>query len=143
MFENFYLKIELIGDVKAPTRGTSESAGLDFYVPEDLRIFPGKDALVPLNVRIEMPEGYAMIFKEKSGLSTKFKLSIGACVVDSDYRGIVHAHIFNHGQYWATFNKGDKLIQAIIVPIWTGIPEIGIVNMETVRGEGGFGSTGR
>ena len=144
MLNDCYLRVKLIGDVKAPTRGTGQSAGLDFYAPEDITILPGKDLLTPLNVRVELPIGYAMVFKEKSGISTKFKISLGACVVDSDYRGIVHAHLFNHGQYVAVFHKGDKVIQAIVIPVWLGDPEIvEEVDMNTERKEGGFGSTGK
>jgi len=144
MFENFYLEIEILNpEIKPPTRGTRESAGLDFYSPERVIIEAGKDILIPLGIKVRFPQGYALIFKEKSGIATKKKLDVGAAVVDSDYRGIVHAHLINNSDIDVVFEKNDKLIQAVIVPVWLGSPTIvSTIDEKTERGAGGFGSTG-
>lgn len=145
MFEDFFLEIELVDkNVKAPTRGTLESAGLDFYTPVDFFINPRSDKLIPLGIKVKFPKGYALIFKEKSGIATKKKIDIGASVVDSDYRGIIHAHLINNSDDVIRFNSGDKIIQAIITPLWIGSPKIvESISDITERGEGGFGSTGK
>lgn len=66
------------------------------------------------------------------------------CVIDSDYRGEIHAHLMNHSGRVQKFNAGDKVIQGMIFPVWTGSPvEVNEVNENTERGAGGFGSTGK
>lgn len=81
MFEDFYLDIELLDkNAKMPTRAYPSDAGCDVYAPEKVTIFPGRDALIPLGWRCKFPEGYALVFFDKSGVSTKKKLKIGACV---------------------------------------------------------------
>ena len=145
MFKNFNLKIELVDhNAKMPTRGTAESAGLDLYTPYALSIEPGTDILIPLGLKVEFPKGFAMVVVEKSGIATKKKMDLGAKLIDSDYRGICHVHLFNNGSDVVTFDAGDKVAQAIIVPVWTGQPiEVDSVNSDTERGAGGFGSTGK
>jgi dUTP pyrophosphatase len=144
MFKDFYLNIELLSEnAKEPTRGTIESAGLDFYTPIDVVIPPKGDILIPLDIKIEMPSGYALIMKEKSGIAIKKKLDIGAALVDSDYRGNIHCHLFNNSESLVVFNKGDKVCQGIIVPVWIGhINVVENISTDTERGFGGFGSTG-
>ena len=144
MFNEFFLEVELVHPhAKMPTRATNADAGLDFYTPTELSIPPQTDALIPLGVKTRFPNGYALIMKEKSGIATKKQLSVGACVVDSEYRGVVHAHLFNHGNATVTFNAGDKVIQGVIVPVWAGQPtQVENIENDTARGEGGFGSSG-
>lgn len=140
---DFELKIKLLKEgTKLPTRGTIGSAGLDFYSPKTYILFPRSDQLIPLDLAIELPIGFAMIMKEKSGLAIKKKLDILACVIDSDYRGCIHAHIYNNSNTFRTIKKGSKVCQGIIVPIWNGnIKEIKKLTF-TNRGSKGFGSTG-
>lgn len=138
-----------VRDVKSPVRGHPTDAGIDFFVPEDFekkRLIPGEDVLIPSGIKVIVPEGYAMIFKEKSGVAVKKKLTVGACVVDSDYRGEVHLHMFNNGTEEQFISPGDKIVQGVVVPVWLCVPkEISSTKYneyETERGEGGFGSTG-
>ena len=143
MFKDFYLNIKLEEGGIMPTRAHDTDAGCDVYSPIDCIIPASKDILIPLNWRSEFPNGYAMIMKEKSGVATKLKTSIGACVVDSQYRGIVHAHLFNHSNETIEIKKGQKITQFIIVPVWCGQPkEVTELDLNTSRGTGGFGSTG-
>jgi dUTP pyrophosphatase len=143
MFKDFYLNIKLEENGIKPTRAHDSDAGLDFYSPGDYEIKPNGDILIPLQVRTEFPKGYALIFKEKSGVATKKHLSVGACTVDSSYRGILHLHLFNHSNMYVPIKKGEKIVQAVVVPVWTGNPNfVEELDLNTDRGEGGFGSTG-
>lgn len=145
IFKDFYLEIELTSEnAKIPTRAYSSDAGFDVYSPYDVKIFPGRDKDFELDFKVKFPKGFALIFKEKSGRSIKNKLSIGACVVDSGYEGIVRCHLFNHSKDEPVYiKKGEKVAQFIIVPVWYGnITEVKQINSESERGEGGFGSTG-
>ena len=136
-------------DVKDPVRGHRTDAGIDFFVPNDyfeITLRPNEDVLIDSGIKVIIPEGYALIFKEKSGVAVKKKLTIGAAVVDSDYRGVVHFHLFNNGNDIVTISPGDKIIQGLIVPIMlcepVEIDEYEYILHDTERGEGGFGSTG-
>ena len=136
-------------DVKDPVRGHSTDAGIDFFVPndyEDIILLPGDDVLIDSGIKVIVPYGHALIFKEKSGIATKRKLTVGAAVIDSDYRGVVHFHLFNNGTTSSKICPGDKIIQGIVFPISLCAPhEISEYdyNMNcTERGKGGFGSTG-
>jgi dUTP pyrophosphatase len=136
--------------VKSPARGTRVSAGIDFFVPDDFQsqtIHPQEDILIPSGIRVRVPEGYALIAFNKSGVSTKKKLVAGACVVDEDYTGEVHLHLINSGKEAVTINPGDKILQFILLPVnYAGVLELTHEEYEnlgnTERGDGGFGSTG-
>lgn len=148
--EDFNLKFIKTKEVKSPVRGHDTDAGIDFFVPEDFErtmLVPGEDVCIDAGIKVIVPKGYALIFKEKSGVALKKKLTIGACVVDSDYRGVVHLHLFNNGTEEAIIEAGDKITQGLVVPVSLCKPEE-ITEEEynsyddTERGEGGFGSTG-
>lgn len=145
------MKILKIRDVKTPTRGTSGSAGLDFYVPND---FPGthylassQSVVIPSGIKANIPEGCALVMMNKSGIATKKGLQVGACVVDEDYQGEIHIHVTNVGDQVAEIKPGEKLVQALILNV--RYDEVEVVPMEdqlfdnrTERGSGRFGSTG-
>ena len=146
---NIDLKFIKTKEVKSPVRGHETDAGIDFFIPEDfesITLQPNEDVLIDAGIKVIVPKGFALIFKEKSGVATKKKLTIGACVVDSDYRGVVHLHLFNNGRNEVTLEPGDKITQGILVPIALGTPteisEEEYNSYDTERGEGGFGSTG-
>ena len=141
------MKIIKVKDVKTPSRGTSKSAGIDFYTPNDMKpilLGPGEDALIPSGIKAQVSPGYALIAFNKSGVATKSKLTKGAEVVDEDYQGEIHIHVFNSGKSTTLINPGQKLIQFILIKM--NYEDIEVVesldNVESERGEGGFGSTG-
>lgn len=141
------MKIQKIREVKTPTRGTSKSAGIDFYTPDDLTpilLGPGEDALIPSGIKAQVPAGHALIAFNKSGIATKNKLIKGAEVVDEDYQGEIHIHVFNNGKHTTLINPGQKLIQFVLLPVNYENTEVveSLENQESERGEGGFGSTG-
>ena len=136
-------------DVKSPVRGHASDAGIDFFIPEDFEttiLLPGEDILIDSGIKVIVPRDFALIIKEKSGVAVKKKLTLGASVIDSDYRGVVHFHLFNNGTTSQTISAGEKIVQGIVFPISLCEPkEITEENYNlncTQRGEGGFGSTG-
>ena len=143
------LKFTKVKDVKSPVRAHETDAGIDFFVPEDFKptaIHSGEDILIDSGIKVLVPRGYALIFKEKSGVATKKKLTLGASVVDSDYRGTVHFHMFNNGAIPQAVYPGEKIVQGLVVPIsLCSTEEISneeYAENETDRGDGGFGSSG-
>lgn len=145
------MKFAKIRDVKTPTRGTQGSAGIDFYVPNDYpnslrRIEPGDRYFIPSGIKANVPEGYALIAMNKSGVALKKGLMVGACVVDSDYQGEIHLHLVNVSDSFARIEAGEKLVQFLLVPVdhcnVEVVDESELFEEETTRGSGGFGSTG-
>lgn len=138
------LKYQLLTEnAKAPVRGTDGSSGLDVFSTKDFTIQPWEDALIPLDIRFDIPYGWDLSVYNKSGVSTKKKLNKGAELIDSDYRGGVHVHLFNLSDTPAHFAKGDKLAQLVMREVWMGeLEQVNEISTETVRGTGGFGSTG-
>lgn len=143
------MKLTKVRQVKTPSRGTSNSAGLDFYLPDDFQAMyldPGKSINVPSGIKMIIPNGLAGIFFNKSGIAIK-GLMVGACVVDSDYRGEVHLNIHNVGNANVRLEPGQKITQMVMLPYESLTPQV-ITNEDyakdanTERGEGGFGSTG-
>ena len=145
------MKLAKIRDVKTPTRGTIGSAGIDFFVPNDYPpdlcyVNPGQRFFIPSGIKANVPEGYALIAMNKSGVALKKGLMVGACVVDSDYQGEIHLHLVNTSDTPTTIEPGDKLVQFLLIPV-KHCP-VSVVDVDdlyedvTTRGSGGFGSTG-
>jgi dUTP pyrophosphatase len=142
------LNIYKIRDVKTPTRGTPLSAGIDFYVPNDLDevvLKPGEGANIPSGIKVLFEEKFALVAFNKSGVSLKKGLQVGACVIDADYEGEVHLHVINIGNETQVINPGDKLVQFLLIPVeYAKVEEMSKWHSRnTERGEGGFGSTNK
>ena len=142
------LKVKLDG-AKMPTRAHGTDAGLDIYSPESVIIYAGESVKIDTGVHIEIPEGYCGLLKSKSGLNVKHGIS-GEGVIDHGYTGSIVVKLYNHStdERFHLFEKGDKLIQLLIVPIET--PELVLVDSvaelyggDTDRGDNGFGSSGK
>jgi len=139
-----------VRDVKLPEYGTGDSVGIDFFVPNDftsITLQPGEDALIPSGIRTRLPIRTALIAFNKSGVATKKKFSKGAQVIDPDYQGEIHIHVFNVGKEPRDIKPGDKIIQFIHLPIIKSKliqcqTEAELYPAKTERGTGGFGSTG-
>jgi dUTP pyrophosphatase len=134
-------------DVKDPNYGSKGSAGIDFYVPNSVTIpgvGPGDSILIPSGIKVEIPDETVLIAFNKSGVSTKQGLQVGACVVDSDYRGEIHLHVFNSTNLIQFIEPGQKLVQFVLLPYHqaTLLETTAESFSTTQRGEGGFGSTG-
>ena len=127
-----------------PTRGTPGSAGYDLTcVDDNISIEPFSTVLVQTGLKIMIPTGYYGRIAPRSGVSVKKRLLVNAGVIDEDYRGEVKIVLVNPTRNIVTIEKGEKIAQLIIEKIST--PEVVKVdNLEdTVRGENGFGSTGK
>ena len=128
-----------------PTYGTEFSAGADLYnLPEIVEIAPHTTVLIHTGVATEIPEGYCGLIFARSGLATKRGLApankVG--VIDADYRGEIMVALHNHSDSSATVEPGERVAQLAIVPFLKAEFEQADELSDTVRGAGGFGSTG-
>ena len=130
-----------------PTYGSAFAAGADLYaaIGEAVTIEPGETKLIPTGLAFEIPEGYAGFIYARSGLACKRDLApankVG--VIDADYRGEVMVALHNHGKQPQTIEAGERIAQMVIAPFVTASFILSDELDDTVRGEGGFGSTGR
>ena len=138
-----------VKNVKSPRRGTEESAGIDFFVPDDfetLVLLPGESCFIPSGIKVSLPSGHVLIAFNKSGVAVKKNLHVGACVVDEDYQGELHLNLTNTGNQPQIIERGDKITQFVLLPVNYATPiEVqpkDLYNKKSERGEGGFGSTG-
>ncbi len=130
-----------------PTRGSEFAAGYDLYacIEEDIVVKAGETVKVPTGIAVEIPEGYAGLVYARSGLATKKGLApankVG--VVDADYRGEILVFLHNHSNNDAVIEAKERIAQLVVTPFLSvEFNEVSELS-ETVRGEGGFGSTGR
>lgn len=129
-----------------PSYGSEYAAGADLYalLPEAVTIAPGETLMIHTGLAAEIPEGYAGLVFARSGLASKRGLApankVG--VVDSDYRGEWMVALHNHSGEPQVVEPGERIAQMVIVPYLTArFEEVGELS-DTVRGTGGFGSTG-
>lgn len=128
-----------------PTYGTEYSAGADLYnLPEPVTVAPHTTVLIHTGIAVEIPEGYCGLIFARSGLATKRGLApankVG--VIDADYRGEVMVALHNHSDLPATVDAGERIAQLAILPFLKAEYEESEDLSDTVRGAGGFGSTG-
>lgn len=143
------MKYTLLSQVKHPQRADNLAAGIDFFIPDlwnqtdRFELEPGKDVKIPLGVRVEVPQGWALVMMNKSGVCSNQKLAVGACVIDCGYEGEVHAHLYNYSNSTVVLQPGNKIVQGLLLPIDTSPLEY-VESFENTseRGAGGFGSTG-
>jgi dUTP pyrophosphatase len=129
-----------------PTYGSEHAAGADLYalLKEDQIIRPGETVMIRTGLAAEIPEGYAGLVYARSGLASKRGLApankVG--VVDSDYRGELMVALHNHSNQDQKVAPGERIAQMVITPYLTAAFVEAEELSDTVRGEGGFGSTG-
>lgn len=130
-----------------PTYGSEFAAGADLYacLDESVTIDVGETKLIPTGIALSIPVGFAGLIYARSGLASKRGLApankVG--VVDSDYRGEVMVALHNHGKQAQTVEAGERVAQMVIAPYIAANFILSDELDDTVRGEGGFGSTGR
>ena len=139
--------LKLSPDAKLPTYGSADAAGADLYacLEQQIIIEPGESAFIPTGLAMEIPQGYAGLIYARSGLACKRGLApankVG--VVDSDYRGEFMVVLHNHGKNAQIISHHERIAQLVITPVFTpGFIECDCLN-DTVRSDGGFGSTGK
>jgi len=128
-------------DATIPTYAHFGDAGADLYTSSDGTIQPGTVSIVPTGLRVEIPDGYEMQVRPRSGMTVKTSVQGILGTVDSGYRGPLGVMLYNHGTEPYEYHKGDRIAQAVIAPTYHGNFLISDSLSETERGEGGFGST--
>ena len=130
-----------------PSYETLGSAGADIraFLEESVTIKPFERVMIPTGLKFEIPLGYEMQIRPRSGLAAKSGITVlnTPGTIDSDYRGEVKIILINLGKDDFIVNNGDRIAQAVIAPVTQG--KFTFVNelSSTSRGEGGFGSTGK
>ena len=137
------LQVKLLSDnATLPTKGSPLSAGFDLSSAVDMVIPAGGRGLVKLDISIACPPGTYARIAPRSGLAYKKGIDVGAGVVDADYRGAVGVILFNFGTEDFEVKKGDRVAQLILEQVCM-VDAVQVEELdETVRGAGGFGSTG-
>ena len=131
-----------------PDYATAGAAGAD--IRADLRggemtLAPGEVALVPTGLRLQIPEGWEVQLRARSGLALRHGVGLanGVGTIDADYRGPLGVILVNLGAVPFTLHHGDRIAQAVLAPVWRArFREVAALD-DTARGSGGFGSTGR
>ena len=138
------IKIKRIEKGKLPEYKTEGSAGADCYarLEKEITIKAGKSETIPLGFAVEIPAGYEMQIRGRSGLARKNNIDCFPGTIDSDYRGEVCAILINKGQEDFIVKPFDRIAQAVVAPVIKAEWYLTEKLSETERGENGFGSTG-
>ena len=134
-------------NIKLPAYKTSGSSGMDLsaYVKNKIIIKSNKIAIVPTGIAVAIPKNYEIQIRPRSGLAAKKGISVlnTPGTIDSDYRGEIKIILINLGKKPFIIKSGDRIAQMILCPIVKGkFKEVKILP-KTIRGKGGFGSTGK
>ena len=150
LVEKVQIKVKRISenflDIPLPKYATEGSSGLDLRAAvEDKVIIPkGKFALVPTNIKVEIPEGFEIQVRPRSGLAAQHGIGLlnSPGTIDSDYRGEIKVILFNFGEEDFVINRGDRIAQMVLSKVY----KIEFIETDELnnshRGEGGFGHTG-
>tara|TARA_B100000427_G_scaffold35837_1_gene25988 strand:+ start:40 stop:477 length:438 start_codon:yes stop_codon:yes gene_type:complete len=133
--------------VLLPSYKTKGSSGMDLmaFLKEPIRILPNTSCLIPTGISIAIPEDVEIQIRPRSGLAAKSNISVlnTPGTIDSDYRGELKIILFNHGKKDFIVNNNDRVAQMVLMPILKiDFEEVNELP-ETMRGSGGFGSTGK
>lgn len=130
--------------LELPAYATGGAAGMDVLAAEDVALAPGARHAVATGLAVAIPHGFEIQVRPRSGLALKHGISIPNTpgTIDSDYRGELKVIVINHGAEVFDIRRGDRIAQLVLAPVtraaWLPVDELD----ETLRGEGGFGSTG-
>ena len=134
-------------DVELPVYKTNGASGMDLmaFINEPIRITPGSSYLVPTGLSMAFSKDYEVQIRPRSGLSAKNGITVlnTPGTIDSDYRGEIKIILFNHGKEDFIINNKDRVAQMILTPVIKMEFEETDNLPDTLRGEGGFGSTGK
>lgn len=148
--ENIKIKIKRINeeyyDIPLPEYATEGSAGMDIRaaIKDSLIIKMGEYFMVPTNLSVQIPPGFEIQVRPRSGLAAKYGIGIlnSPGTIDSDYRGEIKIILFNFGKSDYTIQRGDRIAQLIISKVYIAdLNELNALN-DSKRGIGGFGHTG-
>ena len=134
-------------DVELPVYKTSGASGMDLmaFIEQPIKILPNSSCLVPTGLSMAFSEDYEVQIRPRSGLAAKKNITVlnTPGTIDSDYRGEIKIILFNHGKEDFIINNKDRVAQMILTPIIKMELEETDNLPDTLRGEGGFGSTGK
>jgi len=128
-----------------PQYETAGAAGLDICCNREVYVDSGTRDIIPTGLYVEIPEGYELQIRPRSGLAAKHGITVvnSPGTIDSDYRGEICVILINHGPRSVMFHKGDRIAQMVLAKVerveWVESDDLS----ETSRGENGFGSTGK
>ena len=133
--------------VQLPSYKTSGASGMDLmaFIAEPIILKPQSSCLVPTGISVAFSEEFEIQIRPRSGLAAKNNISVlnTPGTIDSDYRGEIKVIIFNHGNKEFVINNNDRIAQMILTPVVKMELEETETLPETIRGDGGFGSTGK
>ena len=141
------IQVHYSGKHALPQFETTQSAGMDLRANIDAPVVlqPGDRALIPTGIKMALPEGYEAQIRPRSGLAYKHGITVlnSPGTIDADYRGDVGVLLINHGREAFTVEDGMRVAQMVVAQYsqfeWESVEDLD----ETVRGTGGFGSTGK
>ena len=133
--------------VKLPSYKTDGASGMDLmaYIHKSIELKPGESCLVPTGLSVAFPKEYEIQIRPRSGLAAKSNISVlnTPGTIDSDYRGEIKVILFNHGNKSFKINNNDRIAQMILTPVIKMDLEETNELPDSIRGAGGFGSTGK
>ena len=138
---------KLDASVELPSYKTEGASGMDLmaFIKEPINLKPYTSCLVPTGISLAFSGEFEIQIRPRSGLAAKNSISVlnTPGTIDSDYRGEIKVILFNHGKKEFEVNNKDRIAQIVLVPILKAVFEITEDLPETIRGSGGFGSTGK
>ena len=138
---------KLESSVKLPVYKTGGASGMDLmaYIDKSIELKSGESCLVPTGLSFAFPKGYEIQIRPRSGLAAKNNISVlnTPGTIDSDYRGEIKVILFNHGKENFKINNNDRIAQMILTPVIKIDLEETSELPASIRGVGGFGSTGK
>ena len=138
---------KLAPEVQLPNYKTSGASGVDLmaFINQPIKLLPNNSCLVPTGLSVAFSEEYELQIRPRSGLAAKSDITVlnTPGTIDSDYRGEIKVILYNHGKQEFLINNKDRIAQMILVPVIKMELEETDNLPNTVRGEGGFGSTGK
>lgn len=140
------ISIMLEEGAELPTYGSEEAAGADIsaHIHEEMAIPSGESRLIPTGIRMEIPEGYEIQVRPRSGLALKYGITVlnTPGTIDSDYRGEIGVILINHGSEPFMVTPKMRIAQLIFAPVYRACYKEEKMLEATKRGDGGFGHTG-
>ena len=134
-------------EVITPKYKTDGSSGVDLsaFLDKEVVIKPNRSEIIPTGLQVAIPEELEIQIRPRSGLAAKESIGVlnSPGTIDSDYRGELKIILFNHGKEDFIINNGDRIAQMVLIPILKMEFEEVDSLPETIRGQGGFGSTGK
>ena len=134
-------------EVQLPAYKTTGASGMDLmaFIDQSIKIAPKSSCLVPTGLSIAFPDDYEVQIRPRSGLAAKNNITVlnTPGTIDSDYRGEIKVILFNHGDGEFIINNKDRIAQMVLIPVIKMNLEETDNLPDTIRGKGGFGSTGK